>query len=85
MAGGSMAGIRVLLALMILWPSAAAQERPAEPVKFSRDIQPLLAENCLACHGADPKSRKADLRLDTREGLLAKLDEGRFAVVAGDP
>lgn len=41
-----------------------------EPLSFARQIRPLLTQKCGACHGADAKARKGDLRLDTREGLL---------------
>ena len=43
----------------------------AEPIKFSRDVLPILSDNCFACHGPDAKARKADLRLDQKESALA--------------
>ena len=50
-------------------PLAAAN--PANPpLEYNRDIRPILAENCFACHGPDSASRKADLRLDRREAAV---------------
>lgn len=49
----------------------------AEPVVFGRDVLPLLSDNCLSCHGPDEAHRKADLRLDTREGALVVLKPGQ--------
>ncbi len=50
------------------------------PIVFNRDIRPILADNCFACHGPDSASRKADLRLD-RPDVAATMK----AIVAGKP
>ena len=31
-------------------------------LEYNRDIRPILAENCFACHGPDSAARKADLK-----------------------
>ena len=56
----------------------------AEDVRFSRDVQPILADHCYPCHGPDAGHRKAKLRLDVAEGATAINKEGRAALKPND-
>lgn len=52
-------------------------------IVFSRDILPILSDNCFHCHGPDPKEgRKGDLRLDV-ETEAKKVRDGHAAIAAG--
>jgi hypothetical protein len=53
-------------------------------IQFSRDIRPIFSDNCFACHGPDPGSRKANLRLDTKQGLFEATPNRGPAVVPGN-
>lgn len=63
--------------------SDSSYEPLPKQVDFNFHIRPILVQNCYLCHGPDPSSRKANLRLDTYEGVTATLKEGGFAVVPG--
>jgi len=59
--------------------SIAATSAAAEsPIDFNRDIRPIFAGKCFACHGPDESHREAGLRLDERD---AAIDYG--AIVPG--
>jgi len=55
----------------------------AEPIDFSKQIRPILSENCFFCHGPDEKKREAGLRLDD-ETSTKKSNDGVIAVVPGN-
>jgi len=73
--------LSVALFFCVIQLGAEAEEK----VSFSRDIRPILAENCFQCHGPDENTLEADLRLDRREGAIAELDSGEVAILPGDP
>ena len=56
-------------------------------VEFNRDVRPILADRCFACHGPDPNKRQAGLRLDRPDAATGPLPlhPDRRAFVPGDP
>lgn len=69
--------------LALFFVFLAASQLTADDVDFSRDILPLLSDNCFACHGPDDSNRQAELRLDQQEAALAQLESGTTPLVAG--
>jgi mono/diheme cytochrome c family protein len=70
-----------LAAILIAAEAAAA----ADKLDYGRDIRPILADKCFACHGPDPKQRQAGLRLDLRDEALKRLESDAVAIVPGQP
>lgn len=48
--------------------SLFAYQQP--PIDFQKDVRPILANHCYACHGFDDKGRQGDLRLDIEAEAL---------------
>jgi len=84
--GGFAALARLPFAFVALVSAATLPARAQEPtIEYNRDIRPIFADNCLACHGQDSGSRKAKLRLDLREDALIGGKSGLPALVPGKP
>src|SRR5688572_28226031 len=82
---------RLVIAFFVLQvialPARAAAAAPATgKLSYNQHIQPILAENCFACHGPDSSTRKAKLRLDRAEFATARRGDGDIepAIVPGD-
>ena len=83
-------------AVSLQWPAAilalfasvgtlqSAESQAAQAEFFESKIRPLLVESCYPCHSSDAKVRFANLRLDSREGMLKGGDRGAV-IVPGDP
>jgi hypothetical protein len=75
----------LLSAWLIADRSVAWAGPPAVDVDYDREIRPILAKNCFACHGQDDEHRAKGLRLDRRESAVNELPDGGLAIVPGDP
>jgi hypothetical protein len=74
-----------LAAAMVIALPAGAVAADAEKVDFSRDVLPILSANCFVCHGRDPSTRKAKLRLDTRDDAIAVRADAATPITPGKP
>ena len=73
------AGLIQSLSLLLALPAAhalgdEAKPGPAEEEFFESKVRPVLANNCLGCHG--PEKQKAGLRLDSRAAMMQGGDSG---------
>src|SRR5437762_2229303 len=66
-------------------PRAEEAAKPQAAIRLNRDIRPILAENCYACHGQDARLSKAKLRLDLKDEATRPAKSGSTAIVPGDP
>ena len=69
------------IGLLILAVSAEAAAR--ESVDFVRDVQPILQQHCVKCHG--PEEQNGGMRYDDKAGAFAQGDSGGRAIVPREP
>lgn len=72
-------GAGLITALLVPGSHVRAAEGP---IHFNRQVLPILSDACFHCHGPDAATRKADLRLDQKDGLFRTKD-GISVVVPG--
>src|SRR4051794_41880239 len=71
----------VLAGLGLLIAGVADGASADGTVDFVKDVQPIFAKHCYACHG--PERQKHELRLDVKSVALAGGESGK-AIVPGD-
>lgn len=62
-----------------IFVSAALTIQADGAVDYESEIQPVLEENCLKCHG--PEKQKSEFRVDQRAVMLKGGDTGIPALV----
>ncbi|MCI0362112.1 MAG: PSD1 and planctomycete cytochrome C domain-containing protein [Planctomycetaceae bacterium] len=75
----------LLLAFLALGSLVDGGKAAETPIDFGRQIRPILANNCLKCHGPDAAQRQAGLRLDVRQSALAAAESGEIPITPGKP
>jgi hypothetical protein len=68
------------LAVLSTQYSVLSTARAADAIDFDRDVKPIFARACVACHG--PDKQRSSFRLDRRADALKGGDYGR-AIVPG--
>lgn len=66
----------------VAWNTPVPAAPPSVPVDYRSEVRPIFDRYCVRCHG--PDKQQADLRLDTRRGILRGGISGP-AVIPGDP
>ncbi|MEX2511595.1 MAG: DUF1553 domain-containing protein [Cyclobacteriaceae bacterium] len=51
-----------------------------EEIDYNLHVKPILSDRCFSCHGPDPNTREAGLRLDMAEGAYKPLAENKRKV-----
>ena len=72
---------RFIIPFLLLSWIVSGPARAADKVDFAKQIQPLLQQNCVKCHGTE--KQKGKLRLDSKEAAMKGGKDG-LVIVAGE-
>jgi hypothetical protein len=67
--------------LGIMGPHSLSQAPQAAPIRFNKDIRPILSAKCFQCHGPDAK--RGGLDLQDRDVAIKALKSGATAIAPG--
>ena len=77
--------LSLLFAIVVVAPLVRASTVDESSLQFFESkIRPILSDKCYSCHSGSAKKLKAELYLDSREGML-KGGESGAAVAPGHP
>lgn len=75
--------IALIAAMILVTGTTTIYGQSTEAIDFGRQIQPILAKRCFACHG--PDKSEGGLRLDQKELSFRKMESGKQPLVPKDP
>jgi uncharacterized membrane protein len=73
--------VAILVSIPLFGQTKSGTKKP--PVSFSKDIAPLLKQQCLPCHAADSEN-PSELYLDSHDAVMKGGKHGP-SVIAGKP